>query len=72
MLIRTQKERKHILHYTPAQEAALERKMEAKFRSQRETPNGRSFLWNTFRFRDKSDLENYRDNFDRINWGMRG
>jgi hypothetical protein len=71
MLIRTPKPRKPVLHYTPAQEALLERKMEAKFRSQRETPNGRSFLWNTARFRTKTDNENYRDNFSKIDWRTR-
>lgn len=51
---------------TRAEEAASERQIEQSFRSQRELPNGRNFLWDTFRFKTEEDIHNYRINFDRI------
>lgn len=68
MLIKTKEKRRPVAVLTAAQEAVLDRRMEEKFRSQRETPNGRNFLWNTFRFKDERALENFRRNYARINW----
>ena len=51
---------------TLAEEIAFEKKAERWFRGQRELPNGRNFLWNSFRFKSKEDLENYRKNFDLV------
>lgn len=51
---------------TPGQEAALDSKIDQHFRSQRELPSGRNFLWNTYRFKDERDIDNYRKNFDDI------
>ena len=51
---------------TRGQESALDRKIDQHFRSQRELPNGRNFLWNTYRFRDEIDTDSYRKNFDDI------
>lgn len=51
---------------TRYEEAKHERFEENYFKSQREIPNGRNFLWDTYRFRTKSDIDSYRDNFDRI------
>ena len=71
MLIKIPKEKKPVRHLTAAEEARFERKAEEKFRGQRETPNGRNFLWNRERFLMESDLENYRKNYSKINWGKR-
>mgnify|MGYP003394257358 CR=1 FL=1 len=68
MLIRTPKEKKRVIHYTAAQEAYMDKKIEQHFRSQRELPNGRSFLWERSRFELENDVEAFRQNFDRIKW----
>lgn len=36
------------------------------FKSQRDIPSGRSYLWNYYHAKSKDDLDNYRKNFDRI------
>ncbi len=68
MLLKIPKEKKRIVHYTAAQEAYMDRKMEQHFRSQRELPNGRNFLWNRARFELENDVAAFRANFDRIKW----
>ena len=49
---------------TPQEEAAFEKKAEAHFKSYREIPNGRTFLWN--KRPSKQEMDNYRSNYDRI------
>jgi len=39
---------------------------ENEMRLHRPTPRGRSFLWNTFRYKEDYNLTNYRKNFDNI------
>lgn len=51
---------------TRYEEMVFERKAEQHFRGQRELPEGRNFLWNTFRFREEYDMDAYRKNFDKI------
>ena len=51
---------------TPEYEKAIEKKMESHFRGQRELKKGRNFLWNSLRYKTFDDVENYRNNFDRI------
>ncbi|MCK9431592.1 MAG: hypothetical protein M0R00_01375 [Candidatus Omnitrophica bacterium] len=66
MLIKTPKEKKPVTHFTAAQEAVLDAKIEKHFQSQRELPNGRHFLWNSYRFKSEYDNNAYRRNFDNI------
>ena len=51
---------------TREEEAKFDHWAEKQFRSQRETPNGRSFLWDTYRWKTRADMLNYRKNFDRV------
>lgn len=52
---------------TPHEEAKAIVKMERKLNGQRETPSGRSFLWNTQRFMNcGSAKQKFNDNFDQI------
>ncbi len=51
---------------TQQQEAAFDHWAEESFKSQREMPNGRNFLWNSYCWKEKKDLDNYRKNFDAI------
>jgi hypothetical protein len=51
---------------TAQEEKVFEDKAERYFKGQRELPPGRDFRWNTFRFNEKRDIENYRANYDRI------
>lgn len=71
MIIKIPKEKKPVTSLTAQQEALLDRKMDERFRSQRELKSGRNFLWNTFRFKLERDIGNYRDNFDKIKWKTR-
>lgn len=48
------------------EEAKFDKWADDQFRKQRETPNGRNFLWNTFRFKDQFDIRKYRENMDKI------
>jgi len=47
-----------------AQEAAFEKRVEKEFKSHRELPPGRNFMWN--REKEPEAEKNYRDNFDRV------
>jgi hypothetical protein len=71
MLIKIPKAKKPVVPLTPHREAVFERKAEAKFQGQRETPNGRNFLWNRERFLTDADLSNYGRNYDAINWAKK-
>ena len=51
---------------TAEEEAKFDKWAENSFRSQRELPNKRNFLWDTFRFRTKKDIDSYRRNFDLV------
>lgn len=53
---------------TKAEEVAFDKKVERHFRGQRELPCGRNFMWDTYRNRTKEDMDNYRNNFDQIEW----
>lgn len=44
-------------------DAEIDKKIEDIDKHQREIPNGRSFLWNTWRFQNN---KGYRDKFDSI------
>jgi hypothetical protein len=52
--------------WSPAEEAAWDRKIEQSFRSQREIPNGRDYRWNTFRYISDGHIKAMRRNFDTV------
>lgn len=69
MLIKIPQEPKQrVTPISAAQEAAMDRKMDQHFRSQRELPNGRHFRWDTYRFITEDENKSYRENFDQIKW----
>uniref|UniRef100_A0A6M3XHI9 Uncharacterized protein n=1 Tax=viral metagenome TaxID=1070528 RepID=A0A6M3XHI9_9ZZZZ len=46
------------------EDQAFDRKSEQFHRGQKELRPGRNFLWNTFRYKTRKDLDNFRKNFD--------